>query len=252
MSASAPPNVRPGRLVIGLQPVREAVRRHGTALTRVIVQSGDQPRLEALARYATDQGLKVERVGRPILDRMSQGGMHQGALTFAPELELTPIASLLGESSLLGVALDGVQDPQNFGAVVRSAVALGGAAVIWGEHASAPLTPATFRASAGAVEHATLCRVASLHGALGEAVTAGVQVVGLDARAPTSLSSLDLTGPTLLVIGNEHEGMKRAVRRACTAVAHLVPPGPVESLNASVAAAVSLYEARVQRLRSST
>jgi 23S rRNA (guanosine2251-2'-O)-methyltransferase len=166
MTGDEPPNTRAGRLVIGLQPVREAVRRHGTALTRVIVQSGDQPRLEALGAIRADQGLKVERVGRPILDRMSQGRTHQGAITFAPELELTPIASLLGESTLLGVALDGIQDPQNFGAVVRSAVALGGAAVIWGEHASAPLTPATFRASAGAVEHATLCRVASLHGAL--------------------------------------------------------------------------------------
>lgn len=241
-----------GRLVIGLQPVREAVRRHGSALTRVVVQSGTQPRLEALVRYAMDHGVAVERAGRPQLDRLSQGGTHQGALAWAPELELTPFSQLLTQENLLAVALDGIQDPQNFGAVVRSAVALGSAAVIWGEHASAPLTPATFRASAGAVEHATLCRVPSLHGALSEAVMAGVQVVGLDARAPTQLSSADLTGPTLLVIGNEHEGMKRAVRRACTLTAHLVPPGPVESLNASVAAAVSLYEARVQRLKSTT
>jgi len=239
-----------GRLVIGLQPVREAVRRHGRALSRLIVQSGTQPRLEALARYATDHGVAVERAGRPLLDRLSQGGTHQGAIAWAPELEITPWSRLVSTENLLAVALDGIQDPQNFGAVVRSAVALGNAAVVWGEHASAPLTPATFRASAGAVEHATLCRVPSLHGALTEAATAGVQVVGLDARAPTQLRSVDLTGPTLLVIGNEHEGMKRAVRRACTVTAHLVPPGSVESLNASVAAAVSLYEARVQRLKS--
>ncbi|HEY6729242.1 MAG TPA: RNA methyltransferase [Polyangiaceae bacterium] len=241
-----------GRLVIGLQPVREAVRRHGAALTRLIVQSGSQPRLEALARFAQDHGVAVERAGRPLLDRLSQGGTHQGAMTWAPELELTPFTQLIGQEQLLAIALDGIQDPQNFGAVVRSAVALGHAAVIWGEHASAPLTPATFRASAGAVEHATLCRVPSLHGALTEAATAGVQVVGLDARAPAQLRSVDLTGPTLLVIGNEHEGMKRAVRRACTITAHLVPPGPVESLNASVAAAVSLYEARIQRLNSNS
>lgn len=237
-------------MVIGLQPVREAVRRHGTALKRMIVQSGTQPRLDALVRYAQDQGVAVERAGRPLLDRLSQGGTHQGAVAWAPELELAAFARLLGEAQLLAVALDTIQDPQNFGAVVRSAVALGNAAVIWGEHASAPLTPATFRASAGAVEHATLCRVPSLHGALGEAAAAGVQVVGLDARAPTPLRNVDLTGPTVLVIGNEHEGMKRAVRRACTTIAHLVPPGSVESLNASVAAAVSLYEARVQRLKS--
>lgn len=239
-----------GRLVIGLQPVREAVRRHGAALQRVIVQSGSHPRLEALARFAQDHGVAVERAERPLLDRMSQGGTHQGALAWAPELELVPWTQLLGQEQLLAIALDGIQDPQNFGAVVRSAVALGNTAVVWGEHASAPLTPATFRASAGAVEHAALCRVPSLHGALTEAANSGIQVVGLDARASTQLRDVDLTLPTLLVIGNEHDGMKRAVRRACTLTAHLVPPGPVESLNASVAAAISLYEARIQRMKS--
>lgn len=241
-----------GRLVMGLQPVREAVRVHGTALRRLLVQAGDNARLEALARFATDQGVPVERAARSLLDRLSRGGTHQGTLTWAPELELTGYRSLLEDGQLLAIVLDGIQDPQNFGAVVRSAVALGNAAIIWGEHASAPLTPATFRASAGAIEHAKLCRVASLHGALSEAAATGAQVVGLDARAPTSLHSLDLTQPTLLVIGNEHQGMKRAVRRACTHLAHLVPPGPVESLNASVAAGIALYESRIQRTKAAT
>lgn len=241
-----------GRLVMGLQPVREAIRVHGKALGRVLVQTGDNARLEALARFAADQGIPVERAARAKLDKLSRGGTHQGTLTWAPELELRTFRSLLEDEQLLAIVLDGIQDPQNFGAVVRSAVAMGGAAIIWGEHASAPLTPATFRASAGAVEHARLCRVSSLHGALAEATTAGVQVVGLDARAPTSLHALDLTQPTLLVIGNEHQGMKRAVRRACTQLAHLVSPGPIESLNASVAAGIALYAAGIQRVKSTS
>jgi 23S rRNA (guanosine2251-2'-O)-methyltransferase len=149
------------------------------------------------------------------------------------------------------VALDGVQDPQNFGAVVRSAHGLAGAAIIWPEHASAPLTAATFRASAGAIEHATLCRVPVLHGALSEAQARGVQVVGLDAHAPGPLRDLDLTRATVLVIGSEHEGMKRATRRQCDVLAHLVPLRNLDSLNASVAAGIALYEAAIQRIKSS-
>lgn len=238
-----------GRLVAGLQPVREAIRVHRADLARLVVQSGDNPRLEALARYANDQGLEVERASKAQLDRLSQGQQHQGALAWAPELELVRFGDLIAEPTLLAVALDSIQDPQNFGAVVRSAVALGNAAIVWGEHASAPLTPATFRASAGAVEHARLCRVRSLHGALGEATLAGVQVIGLDAHAPSALCEADLQGPTLIVIGSEHQGMKRAVRRACSALAHLVAPGAIESLNASVAAGIALYEAGVQRMK---
>lgn len=245
-------DVEPGRLVAGLQPVREAVRAHGGTLLRICIEKGDNPRLEALARFANDQGKPAERLTRREIDRLSGGVRHQGALCWAPELPLVPFASLYARSDLLGVALDGIQDPQNFGAVVRSAHALGGAAIVWPEHASAPLTPATFRASAGAIEHATLCRVPALHGALREARDHGVQVVGLDAHAQTSLRSLDLTAPTLLVIGSEHEGMKRATRRECAVLAQLAPLKHLDSLNASVAAGVALYEAVIQRLKTNT
>jgi 23S rRNA (guanosine2251-2'-O)-methyltransferase len=239
-------------LILGLQPVREALRVHGARLTKLVVQSNDSPRLEALARFASDQGVAVERVQKRQLDKLSQGGMHQGAIAWAPNLELRDFSVLLQRPQLLAIALDGIQDPQNFGAVVRSAVAMGNVPVVWGEHASAPLTPATFRASAGAVEHAELYKVKSLHGALSEAASLGAQVVGLDAQAPTPLHQVDLLVPTLLVIGSEDKGMKRAVRRTCTTLAHLVAPGRVESLNASVAAGSALYEALVQRIKSAT
>ncbi|MBX3128799.1 MAG: RNA methyltransferase [Polyangiaceae bacterium] len=233
------------RLVLGLQPVREAIAAHGRRLAAVWVDRRGEPRLDAVARFATDQGVAdVKRVAGAELDRVSRGTAHQGVAAWAPELFLQREAALLERDDLIAVALDGIQDPQNFGAVVRSAVAMAGAAVVWPEHGSAPLTPATFRASAGAIEHATLCRVRTLAGFLLEARGAGAQVVGLDAQAPVELGDLELTRPTIVVLGSEHTGMGRAVRRACTSLARLVEPVHLDSLNASAAAAIALYVIR--------
>lgn len=224
---------------------------HGTAVSRVSIEHGDNPRLEAVARFATDHGVaEVTREPRALLDALTEGTVHQGVVAWAPELKLLDFATLLAEPALLGMVLDGISDPQNFGAVVRSAVGIAGSAVIWGEHASAPLSLATFRASAGAVEHAKLCRVPSLVAALTDAVANGVQVVGLDAQADRALRELDLSGPTLLVLGSEGEGMSRSVRRALSATARLAQSGRIGSLNASVAAAIALYEASNQRVSS--
>lgn len=235
----------------GLQPVREAITAHGRAVHRVSVEHGDNPRLEALVRFATDHGVaEVTRESRLLLDTLTEGTVHQGVVAWAPKLELLDFAELLADPALLGIVLDGISDPQNFGAVVRSAVGIASAAIIWGEHASAPLSLSTFRASAGAVEHARLCRVPSLTAALTEAVASGVQVVGLDAQADRTLHELDLKHPTLLVLGSEGEGMGRSVRRSLSTTARLAQSGRIGSLNASVAAAIALYEASNQRINS--
>lgn len=235
----------------GLQPVREAILAHGRAVTRVSIEHGENPRLEAVARFASDHGVtEVTREPRAVLDGLTEGATHQGVVAWAPELVLAPFSDLLADPQLLAIVLDGISDPQNFGAVVRSAVGIASAAVVWGEHASAPLSLATFRASAGAIEHARLCRVASLPSALTDAVAAGVEVVGLDPQADRSLRELDLARPTLLVLGSEGEGMGRAVRRSLSATARLAQSGRIGSLNASVAAAIALYEASNQRVKS--
>lgn len=236
------------RLVTGIQPVRECVRVRGAAIERLVLTASDSPTLAALERFATAQGVpRIERLARGELDRLAQGAQHQGAIAFAPPLALSAWADVVARPELLAIALDQVQDPQNFGAVVRSAVATGDAAVLWGEHASAPLGAATFRASAGAIEHATLCRVPALKDALGLARESGVRVVGLAARAERLLSEVDLTGPTLIVLGSEGSGLQPAVRRSCTELAAIVRPRILDSLNASVAAAIALYEATKQR-----
>jgi 23S rRNA (guanosine2251-2'-O)-methyltransferase len=235
------------RLVCGLQPVREAVRVHGAALERVVVEAAPSPQLDALARYAGDHGAQVERRPRGDLDRLAQGARHQGAVAFAPELRILSLDEALEEEPALIVALDELEDPQNFGAIVRSAVALGATAVVWPEHRAAPLTPATFRASAGAVEHARLCRVTSLVPALERMKAAGLAVVGLDATGPGFVAEVDLARPAALVVGAEGKGLRKTVKRACDVLARLPMPGPIASLNASVAAAMALYEAVRQR-----
>lgn len=241
------------RLIAGLQPVREAIRVHRYDLSRVAVEEKDSPALEAIERFARDQGVpEVIRAPRADLERWTEGGQHQGVVAWGPQLTLLALEPLLADPELVALALDGIQDPQNFGAVIRSAVGVANAAVIWGEHSSAPLSLATGRASAGAIEHARLCRVKSLVGALTEARERGVTVVGLDAHAPQRIGELDLSGPAILVVGNEHDGMGRGVRRACSAVGRLTASGRIDSLNASVAAAIALHEAITCRLKSAT
>lgn len=236
-------------MICGLQPVREAIRAHGDKLGRVVVEAmrPPSPQLDALARFASDHGAKVERASRGDLDRLSQGGRHQGAVAFAPELRIRSLDEIELDAKSLLVALDELQDPQNFGAIVRSAVAMGASAIVWPEHRSAPLTPATFRASAGGVEHATLCRVSALPQALETLRAGGVTVVGLDASAGALIDSIDLTGPIALVVGAEDKGLRKTVKRACDHLAKLPMRGPVASLNASVATAIALYEVLRQR-----
>ena len=107
----------------GLQPVREAITAHGRAITRVSVEHGENQRLEALVRFATDhQVAEVTREPRALLDALTEGTVHQGVVAWAPELELLDFSDLLADPNLLGMVLDGISDPQNFGAVVRSAV----------------------------------------------------------------------------------------------------------------------------------
>lgn len=232
------------RLVTGLQPVREAIRVHGERLERVLVEERGGPQIEAVARFASDRGATVVRVSRGELDRASKGARHQGAIAYAPDLALVGIDELANELSAESVivALDEIEDPQNFGAVIRSAVALGAAAILWPEHHAAPLSPATFRASAGAVEHARLCRVSALPSALDRLREAGATVVGLDANAEKDLRSVSGGGPFVLVIGAEGKGLRKPVKRACTELARLPMTGVLDSLNASVAGGIALYE----------
>ena len=235
------------RLVLGVQPVREAVRAHGRGVECILIEQGDHPQLDALARFARDQGIEVTLATRSELDRRAAGARHQGVMALAPELRLHALDTLTVDPTSLFLALDEIQDPQNFGAAIRSAVAFGITAVLWPEHSSAPLTPATFRASAGAIEHAVLCRVSALPSAIQDLRERGATAVGLDAAGDVDLPDVELVGAVVFVIGSEGKGLKKSVRRACSLSARLPMRGSINSLNASVAAALALYEACRQR-----
>jgi 23S rRNA (guanosine2251-2'-O)-methyltransferase len=237
------------RFICGLQPVREAIRARGPELEKVLVErgAGDEAQLDALARFASDHGVAVERVTRAELDRLSRGARHQGTVAWAPELRLISLDEVLKAPRGVLVALDELQDPQNFGAIVRSGVALGATAILWPEHRSAPLSAAMFRASAGAVEHATLCRVPSLNEALSASKAAGFSVVGLDMQGKDTLDAIPLVESVVLVIGAEGKGLRRPVKQACDRLARLPMHGTIASLNASVAAGIALYEVARQR-----
>jgi 23S rRNA (guanosine2251-2'-O)-methyltransferase len=239
------------RLVTGLQPVREAIRVHGERLERVLVEERGGPQIEAVARFATDRGATVAWVPRGELDRASKGARHQGAIAYAPDLAIVGIDELAKDlsSDAVVVALDEIEDPQNFGAVIRSAVALGASSVVWPEHHAAPLSPATFRASAGAVEHARLCRVSALPSALDRLRDAGAAVIGLDANADKDIRDVNVDGPVVVVIGAEGKGLRKPVKRACTELVRLPMSGVLDSLNASVAGGIALYELLRRRPR---
>lgn len=232
------------RLVLGVQCVREALRAHGSRVSRVLIELGTSPTLNGVARMAAGQGVAVERVPRAALEKLSGGVRHQGVAAYAPPLAFHTVEDVLVGDTPLLVALDEIQDPQNFGAVVRAAVALAGAAVLWPEHASAPLTPTTFRASAGAIEHAMLCRVGGLPTALEDLKRAGALVVGLDANAEVRVSDVagEAKGSVVLVVGAEGKGLRKTVKRVCSTLAKLPMKGTLDSLNASVAAGIALYE----------
>lgn len=203
--------------------------------------------LSGLARFARDQGAVVESVPRSTLDHLSRGTRHQGAAAYAAPLTLHEFVAEDQPENALVVALDELEDPQNFGASIRSAVGFGASCIIFPESHAAPLTPSTFRASAGAVEHAKLCRTSNLLDAIAQAKSAGFSIVGLDANADKVIAASNLRGPIMMVVGAEGKGLRKPVKLACSELVRLPMSGPVASLNASAALAIALYEVTRQR-----
>lgn len=233
------------RYILGIQPVRELLRANSKSIHEVLIEQGS-PALDALARFCTDNGVAIKRVSGRELDSLTKNGRHQGVVAKADELKLLELEEIEADPKGLYILLDELEDPQNFGAIVRSAVAMGAAAVFWPEHRSAPLSVAMFRASAGAVEHAKLCRVPKLQDAINHLKAMGVAIYGLDMDGDTIAGS-DMTGPVALIVGAEGKGLRKPVKNACDGLVRLPMPGPIASMNASVAAAVAMYEVVRQR-----
>ena len=238
-------------LIYGINPVLEALRA-GRA-RRVRVSTRVDKRVEEIQALARDRGVPVERVEWQILEHAARGGVHQGVvaeLEPAPEYSVAEIVAAAAPEAPLLVVLDGVEDPHNIGAVLRSVDAAGAHGVVRQARHAAPLDGVAMKASAGAAATVRVATVVNIARAVEELKEAGVWTVGLAAEEPTGYDEVDLTLPTALVLGAEGTGLRRLVRERCDRLVSIPMRGAVGSLNVSVAAGVTLFEALRQRRRS--
>lgn len=240
------------RLIGGLHDVRLALRHGAGQIVEVLVDEGRKDRRMAeILDLAGRHGVSVRRVSREVLDQHSGDLRHQGVLALraadsaAPQ-DLGSFLDGLAADPLL-LVLDGVQDPHNLGACLRSADGAGADAVIVPRDRACGMTPVVSRVAAGAAERVPLITVTNLERALAMMKERGIWVTGADGDAADSLYQCDLSGPMAIVLGAEGRGLRELTRKRCDYLAAIPLLGVVESLNVSVAAAVMLYEARRQR-----
>jgi 23S rRNA (guanosine2251-2'-O)-methyltransferase len=247
------------RVVYGMNPVRELLRSEAEGLSELwLAEGGDRPRAFAeLERMARDRGAKVRSAPRPRLDRLAGVTQHQGIVAVVADYryreveEILALAAASGRPALV-VLVDGVEDPHNLGAIVRSAHALGAHGVVIPRDRAAGITPSAAKASAGAVEHVPVARVTNLVRCLEDLKEAGLWTVVAVPDGEEELAGVDLRGPVALVVGGEGQGVRPLVRRTCDHAVRIPMQGRVGSLNASAAAAIALYEAARQRAETSS
>jgi 23S rRNA (guanosine2251-2'-O)-methyltransferase len=234
------------RFVYGVNPVLEALRAHSGDIVRVLVEHRRSQGAERVARAAAEAGVRVEETKPGELDRRARSGVHQGVGAEVAEFRYAELEELIKPQAFL-LVLDGVTDPQNLGALVRSAHALGAHGVVVPKDRAAGIGPASFKAAAGALEHCPVARVTNLARALEHLKEAGIWTVALAAEGEKELGEIDLRTPTALVLGSEGTGVRPLVLKTCDHVARISMAGKVGSLNVSAAGAIALYEVARQR-----
>jgi 23S rRNA (guanosine2251-2'-O)-methyltransferase len=242
------------RILYGVNPVRELLRAGGGDVAELWLAEGGSraaafAELEKLGRGA---GAKVRAAPRQKLDRLAGTDRHQGVVAVVADFRYAEVDDLLAAAAASGVppllvVLDGVEDPHNLGAIIRSAHALGAHGVVIPKDRAVGVTPAAAKASAGAVERCLVARVTNVAKTLEDLKKAGVWSVALAADGTRPLSELDLRGATALVLGSEGEGLRPLVRKTCDLSASIPMTGEIDSLSVSASAAVALYEAARQR-----
>jgi len=238
----------------GIHAVREALEA-GSTFDRILIAKGRQDsRVEQILQLARERGVSVRFEDRGQLDRVANTRDHQGVVAIAAARAATTLQDILGRANQsrgqagLIVLLDGVEDPHNLGAVIRTALAAGAHGVIIPERRAAGLTDTVARASAGALAHLPVAKVTNLARSMEELKEAGYWLVGLDEAGQKSYTEVDYSSPTGIVMGSESKGLHELTRKRCDFVVSLPTTGPVKSLNVSVATGVVLFEAIRQRL----
>lgn len=234
------------RLTIGVNPVREALRAH-RPLDKVLIAKGAAgPRIQELVELCRSQSIPVRFEPRESLDRAANGASHQGVIAFGSVRSYVALDQVLAEAKLL-VVLDGVEDPHNLGAIVRTAHAAGADAVLIPERRAAPLTETVAKAAAGALEYLPVARITNVTQALEHLKHQGFWIYGLDERGSAQYDRIEYNTPTALVLGGEGKGLHQSVEKHCDVLVRIPMAGAVSSLNVSVAAGVVLFEWRRRR-----
>ncbi len=236
--------------VVGRNPVLEALQA-GLPVRRGYVAEGAEhdDRLREIFKYAAEHSMSLLQVPRQELDKLTDGAVHQGVALQLPAYEYAELDEVASKALArdddhgLLVACDGITDPHNLGAIIRSAAAFGADGVIITERRSASLTASAWKASAGAAARLRVAKVTNLNRGLESLSKAGFMIAGLAGEAETDIAGTPgVTGPLVLVVGSEGAGLARLVREHCDALVSIPITSKVESLNASVATAIALYE----------
>jgi 23S rRNA (guanosine2251-2'-O)-methyltransferase len=212
-----------------------------------VLRDAKLPRLKEILDLARERGVPVRREERNVLDKLAAGVVHQGIIAIAGEASYAPIERVFEAKLPCVVVLDGVEDPHNLGAVIRTSEACGASGVVVPERHSAPLSATVAKASAGAIAHMPVIRVGNIATTLDHFKKEGMWVVGVDEEGDRLWTDFDYTVPVALVFGGEHRGLRRLVREHCDVVVRLPMLGRVAALNVSVTAGVVLYEVVRQR-----
>jgi 23S rRNA (guanosine2251-2'-O)-methyltransferase len=236
-------------LIYGINPILEALRARRVLELRVSERAGATVR--DVIKAAEREHVVIRRVSPGELDRAAQGGVHQGVVADVRDAGALTVQELVAgaRATPLIVVLDGIEDPHNVGAILRTADAAGVDGVVRQSRHAAALDGAAAKVSAGAVAHVKIAEVVNISRALEALKEAGVWTVGLAADAEKRYDEIDFTVPTAVVVGAEGAGLRRLVRERCDWVASIPMRGHVESLNVSVAAGIVLFEAVRQRSR---
>ena len=236
--------------ICGIHAVREAIESSSRPIEHVAIQRGlANPRLQQLIDLCRSKGVGIRFEPAAALDRMAQGAHHQGVVASVGGHSYSSLEGFIDSpaQSVLILALDGVQDTHNLGALIRTACAAGADAVMVPERRSAGLTPAAVQAAAGAVAHTPVVRVTNLANALEQLKAANYWVVGLDERGDKAYYEADYRGRSIIVAGGEEKGLHELIKKKCDFLVRIPAPGKIATLNVSVAAGIVLFEAARQR-----
>jgi len=229
----------------GIHPVAEALRSRHPLDRLLVAQGAGGPRLQEIIDLARRAEVPVRFEPRAALDRLAGTPAHQGVVALGAARKYAGLET--AAASQLVVVLDGVEDPHNLGAIIRTAHAAGAGAVIIPERRAASVTDVVAKAAAGAIEHLPVVRVTNVNRAVEELKERGFWVYGLDERGPEDYAKIEYNTPTALVLGAEGKGLHEQVRKHCDVLIRIPMSGKISSLNVSVAAGVVLFEWRRRR-----